>query len=60
MRRLPDGRRLWIVRPPESDGQDAFVSMDLLDDALIADTWQGLRTRIDLETGAIRGSAFVK
>lgn len=58
--RLHRGRRLWTANPPEGAAPDAFVSLDHDASALVADTWQGLRVRIDPDTGAILDSAFVK
>lgn len=54
------GRRRWIAHPPKGDGQDAFVAMRLVDGVLLADSFQGLRFRIDLDTGAVRANAFLK
>lgn len=54
------GRRRWIARPPAGPGQDTFVAMRLEDGALLADSFQGLRYRLDLKTGAITAEAFVK
>ncbi len=54
------GRRRWIARPPVGQAQDAFVAMRLEDGALLADSFQGLRYRLDLKTGAVTASAFVK
>jgi|GEM_PF-4133330 len=54
------GRRRWIARPPTSEGQDAFVAMRLEDGTLLADSFQGLSFRIDLETGAVSAGAFLK
>ena len=56
----PTQRRRWTARPPAGDAPDAFVSMTLQAGAIVADTWQGQRVHIDMETGAILGSAFVK
>ncbi|WP_428149886.1 hypothetical protein [Brevundimonas sp.] len=54
------GRRRWIAHPPKGEGQDAFVAMRLKDRVLLADSFQGLSFRIDLATGAVRASAFLK
>ncbi len=54
------GRRRWIAHPPKGDAQDAFVAMRLEDGVLIADSFQGLRMRIDLGTGAVRPDTFLK
>lgn len=54
------GRGLWITHPPQGDAQDAFVAMRLEDGVLIADSFQGLRMRIDLDTGAVRPDTFLK
>lgn len=54
------GRRRWIARPPEGQAQDAFVALRLEDGLLLADSFQGLRFRIDLTTGAVAADAFVK
>lgn len=54
------GRVLWTVRPPEGEGQDAFVALRLTGDVVIADSFQGLSVRIDLKTGEARSSGFVK
>lgn len=56
----PNRRRRWTVKPPGTDGPDAFVSLDHDATGVIADTWQGLRVRIDVDTGAILESGFVK
>ena len=53
------GRRRWIAHPPKGEGQDAFVAMRL-DGVLLADSFQGLRFRVDLDTGAVQASAFLK
>lgn len=53
-------RRRWTAHPPKGVGEDAFVAMRLEDGALIADSFQGLSFRIDLATGAVRASAFLK
>ncbi|WP_298160981.1 hypothetical protein [Brevundimonas sp.] len=54
------GRRRWIAHPPKGEGQDAFVAMRLEDGVLTADSFQGLAFNIDLGTGAVRTSAFLK
>ena len=54
------GRRRWIARPPKGEAQDAFVAVHLEGGALLADSFQGQRFRIDLKTGAVQASAFVK
>lgn len=54
------GRRRWIAYPPKGEGQDAFVAMRLDDGALFADSFQGLSFRIDLKTGSVQASAFLK
>ena len=54
------GRRRWIAHPPKGDGQDAFLAMRLVDGVLLADSFQGLSFRIDLETGTVRANAFLK
>ncbi|WGM30538.1 hypothetical protein [Brevundimonas sp. NIBR11] len=54
------GRRRWIAHPPKGEGQDAFVALRVEDGVAIADSFQGMSFRIDLDTGAIRPSAFVK
>ncbi|WP_309629057.1 hypothetical protein [Brevundimonas sp.] len=54
------GRRRWIAHPPKGEGQDAFVAVRLEDGILLADSFQGLSFRIDLDTGAVRASAFLK
>lgn len=54
------GRRRWTAHPPRGEAQDAFVAMRLDDGVLIADSFQGLRMRIDLGTGAVRPDAFLK
>lgn len=58
--RLGGGRPVWIARPPEGAGQDAFVAMRLEDGALIVDSFQGLNFVIDLDTGRLGPGAFVK
>ena len=54
------GRLRWIARPPEGEGQDAFVAVRLENGGLSADSFQGVRFRIDLMTGAVQADAFVK
>ena len=54
------GRPRWIAHPPKGEGQDAFVAMRLEDSVLFADSFQGLSFHIDLSTGAVRASAFLK
>jgi len=54
------GRRRWIAHPPKGEAQDAFVAMRLEDGVLLADSFQGLSFHIDLATGAVRASAFLK
>lgn len=54
------GRIRWIAHPPKGEGQDAFVTMRLEDGVLLADSFQGLSFRIDLDTGAVRESGFLK
>ena len=54
------GRRRWIAHPPRGEGQDAFVAMRVEGDAIIADSFQGLSLRLDLNTGTMLGGAFVK
>lgn len=54
------GRPRWIAHPPKGEGQDAFVAIRLEDGLLLADSFQGLRFRIDLATGAATADAFVK
>ena len=54
------GRLRWIAHPPRGEGQDAFVAIRLEDGVLLADSFQGLRFRIDLKTGAVTADAFVK
>lgn len=60
VRLRPNRRRRWTAKPPESDAPDAFVSLAYDATGVMADTWQGLRVRLDLDTGAILDSAFVK
>lgn len=54
------GRRRWIAHPPKGEGQDAFVAMRLENEVLLADSFQGLSFHIDLATGAVRASGFLK
>lgn len=54
------GRRRWIARPPEGEGQDAFVALRLEDGVLVADSFQGQSFTLDLTTGAVRASGFLK
>jgi hypothetical protein len=58
--RLNHQRRLWTASPPDNAAPDAFVSLGYEGSVVIADTWQGLRVRIDPDTGAILDSTFVK
>ncbi|CAL1692183.1 hypothetical protein MMB232_02342 [Brevundimonas subvibrioides] len=60
VRRQPDRRRRWTAKPPGTDGPDAYVSLDHDASGVFADTWQGLRVRLDPDTGAILASTFVK
>lgn len=54
------GRRRWTAHPLQGEAQDAFVAMQLGDGALIADSFQGVRMRIDLDSGAVEASAVLK
>lgn len=54
------GRRRWIAHAPAGVAEDAFVSLSLEGEAARADTFQGLRLRIDLRTGAVSDARFVK
>ena len=56
----PTGRRRWMAHPPKGEAQDAFVAMRLEDGALMADSFQGVRMRIDLDTGVVRPDAVLK
>ena len=51
---LSDLQIAWDIDP------DAFVAMRLEDGVLLADSFQGLSFHIDLATGAVRASAFLK
>lgn len=54
------GRRVWITHPPRGDAQDAFVTMRIADPDIVAGTFQGLRIRIDPDTGQAIADAFLK
>jgi len=56
----PNRRCRWTAKPPQSDALDAFLSLDHDATGVMADTWQGVRVRLDLDTGAILEIAFVK
>ena len=54
------GRRVWIIHPPKSDAQDAFITMRIAVPDVVAETFQGLRLRIDPATGQAVIDAFLK
>ncbi len=59
----PDGAIQWRALPPddERDAEDAWVSFSfVMPDGLVANSWSGYFCRIDVETGAITSSEFVK
>jgi len=56
----PDGSVLWRTGPPDQSGPDAFVSASLRGGRLRASTWSGARVSVDLSTGVILDSTFVK
>ena len=51
---------VWRAELPSSSGEDAFVGVELSDRGLEANTWSCYRVRIDLETGRLVESVFVK
>lgn len=58
--RVTRSGRVWIARPPDTGAQDAFVALRLEDGAVRVESFQGLTVRLELETGALLGQAFVK
>jgi hypothetical protein len=59
----PDGAIRWRSLPPdgEDEGEDAWVSFRFdKREGLVANSWSGYFCVIDVETGAIRSSEFVK
>lgn len=57
----PDARVSWRAELPETGESDAFVSIELTEDGLIAaSTWSGYRVLISPNTGALIGQEFTK
>lgn len=58
VRRLaPWGGLRWSVAGNEGD---PFVDLRMLDDEVLATSWQGLLHRIGVDDGVVRSVAFVK
>ena len=50
----------WIAHAPGGSVADGFVAIALKPDGVRADTFQGMRLRLDPETGAVLEQAFLK
>ena len=50
----------WAAKLPEGSGTDSFVSMDVHNRCLIANTWSGYRVQVDWESGRSENRSFTK
>jgi outer membrane protein assembly factor BamB len=55
-----DGEIVWQAALPTDSRTDAFVSVDLVRNQIIAHSWTGFRTAIDPKTGKIIDRTFEK
>jgi outer membrane protein assembly factor BamB len=55
-----DGQLVWKLSVGSLSSPDAFVSLELVGDELVANSWAGRRVGIDPLTGDIRGAEFTK
>ena len=60
LRLRPDGSIVWRTPLPRTSGTDAFVGFMWDDSQLVANTWSGHRLHIDVETGSVIATEFVK
>lgn len=54
-----DGSELWSVHPPEGD-QDAWVSVRIDGDTVLATSYSGWRVRLDPDSGREMERHFTK
>ena len=57
--RKPDGTVSWQARPPEGEG-DAWVTVALEEDTVVATSWSSWRVRYDVISGLERCRDFTK
>lgn len=57
--RLPDGTVAWEARPPDGEG-DAWVTVGLEDDTVVATSWSSWRVRYDVVSGVETSRDFTK
>lgn len=53
------GEVVWVAEPLPSVG-DSYVAIEISDGRFLVNTWQGFRLEMDLQTGRILSSQFVK
>ena len=60
--RSAHGEVIWTAELPKTDSElfDAYVSMELGSEGVVAYTWSGFRTTIDLHSGKILSAVFTK
>ena len=57
----PDGTVVWRVAPGQRPSdRDWWVSVDIEDDTLYANSWSCYRCRLDPESGSVMSSVFTK
>jgi hypothetical protein len=59
LRREPDGSVAWRALPPDGR-RDAWVSVRLQEEAVVANSWSCWLVRLDLTTGAVIERIFTK
>jgi hypothetical protein len=55
-----DGQVIWRARLPTTSSAEAYVSLELIGDRLVANTWSGQRVTLDPTTGQVQDSRFTK
>jgi outer membrane protein assembly factor BamB len=55
-----EGRTVWIAQLPANTVVDGFVAVRIERGSAIATTWSGHALTLDVDTGRIVGSEFVK
>ena len=59
-RLTPHGDIVWSAELPGVMGSDAYVHVEITNNGLEANTWSGMRVRIDLRNGKVLESSYTK
>jgi hypothetical protein len=54
------GDIVWRAELPDRSGPEAYVSLELAPDGIVGHSWSGHRVLLDVDSGRITQSEFVK